>query len=131
MLTKITAADYMTKNLVTVSPDTEVFHALKKLLDHKITSMPVVDQHNKLVGTFSEKNSMKVVVEAAYNQGMAGKVGDFMTKEPLVVNADANLVDIANQFQETPTRSFPVFQDGELVGMISRMDVLRAFVSIC
>ena len=126
MLAKIAVVDYMSTKIVTVTPDTDISQAVKKLLDHKVTSVPVVDQHGKLVGIFSEKDGMKVFVESAYNQSMAGKVGEFMTKDPQVVSADASLVDVATQFQETPTRSFPVFQNGELVGMISRMDVLRA-----
>lgn len=130
MFTKITAADYMSKNIVTVSPDTEISHAIETLLDHKITSMPVIDQHDKMVGVFSKKDAMRVVVESAYNQGIAGNVGEFMTREPIVINADMSLVDIATQFQETSTRSFPVFQEGELVGMISRSDVLKALVSL-
>lgn len=130
MLAKIAVVDYMSTKMITVTPDTEISQAVKKLLDHKITSVPVVDERGKLVGIFSEKDGMKVFVESAYNQSMAGKVGEYMTKDPQIVNVDASLVDVANQFQETPTRSFPVFKNGELVGMISRVDVLRALAAI-
>ncbi|WP_446807882.1 CBS domain-containing protein [Methylomonas sp. 2BW1-5-20] len=130
MLAKIAVVDYMSTKLVTVTPDTEISHAVKILLDHKVTSVPVVDELGKLVGIFSEKDGMKVFVESAYNQSMLGKVGEFMTKDPQMVNADASLVDVATKFQETPTRSFPVFQNGEFVGMISRIDVLRALLAI-
>jgi len=130
MLAKIAVVDYMSTKMITVTPDTEISQAVKKLLDHKITSVPVLDERGKLVGIFSEKDGMKVFVESAYNQSMAGKVGEYMTKDPQIVNVDASLVDVANQFQETPTRSFPVFKNGELVGMISRVDVLRALAAI-
>lgn len=129
MLAKIAAADYMSTNIVKVSPDTEVSQAIKILLDHKITSMPVVDQRGKLMGIFSERDGMKVVVESAYNQSMDGKVSDIMGKSPIIIDADESLVDVAAKFQETSTRSFPVFQEGELVGMISRVDVLRALLA--
>jgi CBS domain-containing protein len=130
MLAKIAVADYMTTNIVTVNPETEIHQAIKKLLDHKITSMPVLDERGKLVGVFSEKHGMKVVVESAYNQGLEGKVGEIMTKEPPIINADASVVDAALTFQNTPIRSLPVFQNGELVGMVSRIDVLRALLSL-
>ncbi|WKJ88973.1 CBS domain-containing protein [Methylomonas montana] len=130
MLAKIAVVDYMSTKMITVTPDTEISQAVKKLLDHKITSVPVMDERGKLVGIFSEKDGMKVFVESAYNQSMAGKVGEYMTKDPQIVSVDASLVDVANQFQETPTRSFPVFKNGELVGMISRVDVLRALAAI-
>lgn len=129
MLAKIAVADYMSKHPVTVSPDTEVSSAFKKMLDHKITSVPVVDSHGKLVGIFSEKDGMKIVLESAYNQSMTGKVSEFMTAAPLVVDVEESLVDVAAKFQNSPIRSFPVFQDGAMVGMISRVDVLRALVS--
>lgn len=130
MLAKISAADYMSTNLVTVSPDTEISQAIKKLLDHKVTSVPVIDQRGKLVGIFSEKDGIKLVVESAYNQSMDGKVGDIMSKEPVIINAGDSLVDVAAKFEGTAIRSFPVFQDGELVGMISRVDVLRALLAL-
>lgn len=129
MLAKIAVADYMSTNLVTVTPDTDVFKAIKKLLDHKITSMPVVDAHGKLLGVFSERNGVKIFVDSAYNQGMAGKVAEFMGDEA-PVNADESLIDVASKFQNTSSRSFPVLQNGELIGMISRIDVLRALLTL-
>ncbi|WAR43248.1 CBS domain-containing protein [Methylomonas rapida] len=129
MLAKIAVADYMSTHVTTVAPETDVAQALKKMLDHRVTSVPVVDSHGKLVGIFSEKDGMKIVVESAYNQSMAGKVSEFMSKELVVVDADESLVDVAAKFQNTPIRSFPVMREGEMVGMISRVDVLRALVS--
>ena len=130
MLAKITVADYMTKRLVTLTKDTNVIDAIKKLLDHKITSAPVIDSRGQLVGIFSEKDGMKVFLESVYNQGMSGKVGDYMTMETISVDATSSIVDLAEKFQKSSVRSFPVFQDGDFVGVISRVDVLKALVAI-
>ncbi|MGZ8190565.1 MAG: CBS domain-containing protein [Methylococcaceae bacterium] len=130
MLAKITVADYMTKRVVTLTKETEVIEAIKKLLDHKITCAPVIDQRGQLLGMFSEKDGMKVFLESVYNQGMSGKVGDFMTKDTISVDAESSVVDLADKFQTSSIRSFPVYEDGEFVGIISRTDVLRALVSI-
>ncbi len=130
MLAKITVADYMSKRLVTLTKDTNVIDAVKKLLDHKITSAPVIDQQNRLLGMFSEKDVMSVVLESAYNQSMGGKVGEYMTSETISVNADSSIVDLAEKFQQSSVRSFPVFQGADLVGIVSRTDVLRALASI-
>jgi len=130
MLAKITVADYMSKRLVTLAKDNDVVDAVNKLLDHKITGAPVVDQSGRLLGMFSEKDVMNIVLEAAYNQSMTGKVGDYMTKEVISVDAESSIVDLAEKFQQTSVRSFPVFQDHELVGIVSRTDVLRALASI-
>jgi CBS domain-containing protein len=130
MLAKITVADYMATRLITLTKDTDVIDAIKKLLDHKITSAPVIDSKGQLIGMFSEKDGMKVFLESIYDQGMSGKVGDYMTTETINVDASACIVDLAEQFETSSVRSFPVFQDGEFVGVISRVDVLRALVSI-
>lgn len=130
MLTKITVADYMTKRLVTLSKDTNVIDAIKKLLDHKITCAPVIDRPGHLIGMFSEKDGMRVFLESVYDQGMPGKVGDFMSTEIISVDAKSSIVDLAEKFQGSSVRSFPVFDHAELVGIISRTDILRALASI-
>ncbi len=130
MLAKITVADYMAKRLVTLTKDNNVIDAIKKLLDHKITCAPVIDSKGHLIGMFSEKDGMKAFLESIYNQGMSGKVSEYMTTDTFKIDAQASIVDLAEKFQKSSVRSFPVFQDGELVGVISRVDVLRAFVTI-
>ena len=130
MLAKITVADYMTKRMVTLKEDTDVVEAIQMMLDHKITCAPVVNNQGKLVGMFSERDSMKVVLETAYNQSMVGKVGEFMTREIKKVDANSSILDLAEQFESSTVRSFPVFEDSELVGVVSRTDVLKALTSI-
>ncbi len=129
MLTKITIADYMSKHLVTLTEETSVFEAIKKLLDNKVTSAPVLDKQKHLVGMFSEKDGMKVVLECAYNQSMVGKVGEYMSTDVVAVEASASVVDLAEKFEGSSVRSYPVFEDNQLVGLVSRTDVLRALVS--
>ena len=130
MLAKITVADYMAKRLVTLTKDTNVIDAIKKLLDHKITCAPVIDSKGQLIGMFSEKDGLKVFLESVYNQGMSGKVGDYMTTDTISVDVSSSIVDLAEKFHKSSIRSFPVFQDGKFVGVISRVDVLRALVVI-
>lgn len=129
MLTKITVADYMTKRLVSLSKQTNVFDAIKKLLENKITCAPVIDEQGQLIGMFSEKDGMRVVLESVYDQGMFGKVEDFMSTDIISVDANSSIVNLAERFKDSVVRSYPVFDHGKLVGIISRTDVLRALVS--
>ena len=129
MLTKISIADYMTKRVVTLTKDLDVTDAVKIMLDHKITCAPVVDGHGHLLGMFSEMDGMKVFLDTVYNQGMSGKVGDYMTRNPITVHAGSSIVDLAEKFQNMSVRSFPVYDNSELVGIISRTDLLRAFAA--
>ena len=73
---------------------------------------------------------MKVDLNTSYNQGMSGTVGEFMTTDTVTVNADASIVDLAERFQESSVRSFPVFKDSRMVGVVSRTDVLKALTSL-
>ncbi len=130
MLAKITIADYMTKNIMSVKKDTDALSAIKQLLSHKVTCAPVLDDTGKLVGMFSEKDCMKVVLSTTYNLGMSGKVEEFMSTEVLSVDANSSIVDLADKFQVSSIRSFPVFDDKKFVGIVSRTDVLRALVEI-
>jgi predicted transcriptional regulator len=130
MLAKITIADYMTRNIMTLKQDADVLATIKQLLSHKITCAPVLDPSGKLVGMFSEKDSMKVVLDASYNQGMSGIVSDFMNHNLITVEAGSSIVDLADKFQDSSVRSFPVFDNNKLVGIVSRTDVLRALVSM-
>lgn len=129
MLAKITVADYMTKRMVTLKEETDVVEAIQMMLDHKITCAPVVDNHGNLVGMFSERDSMKVVLETAYNQSMVGKIGEFMSRDILHVDANSSILDLAEKFESSNVRSFPVFEDSELVGVVSRTDVLKALTA--
>jgi len=129
MLAKITTADYMTTRIMTLKQDADVAVAIKQLLDHKITSAPVLDDAGKFIGMFSEKDCMKVVLATSYHQGMSGNVSDFMSKDLTSVTVETSIVDLAEKFQESSVRAYPVFDHTKLVGMVSRTDVLKALVS--
>jgi CBS domain-containing protein len=129
MLAKLTIAEYMTKNIFTLKKNVSIVAAIKAILDHKITSAPVIDDEGRLIGMFSEKDSIKVVLDAAYNQDMGGTVGEFMATNIETVNQEDNIVELAERFQNSAMRSFPVMDEDKLVGVISRTDVLRALVS--
>ena len=129
MLAKITVADYMTKHLVKLTKGMTGIDAIKKILDHKITGAPVFDEHEKVIGMFSEKDALKMVLEVAYNQSSAGNVTEYMATEVVRVEAEMSIVDLAEKFKNSSIRSFPVYRDQDLVGIISRTDVLRALAS--
>jgi len=64
---------------------------------------------------FSEKDGMKVFLESVYNQGMSGKWWIHDRRNYPVSMQTSSIVDLAEQFQKSSVRSFPVFDDGEFV----------------
>ncbi|MCK5899137.1 MAG: CBS domain-containing protein [Methylococcales bacterium] len=130
MLKEITIASYMAKQIVTLKQDTEILAAINQLLSHRITSAPVLDDNGKLLGIFSEKDCIKVALETVYNKGITKNVSDYMLKDITTVDVDASIIELAEQFEKSDIRSYPVYDGGKLVGMISRADILRALVAI-
>lgn len=126
MLVSAKVKDYMAANLITLSPDMEVMQAISVLLKNRISGAPVIDTMDNMVGILSEKDCLKVALEAGYNEGRGGKVSDYMSKKVATVNADDSIIDIAKIFIETPFKRFPVIDDNRLVGQISRRDALKA-----
>ncbi len=121
-------SDYMATDLVTLSPDTELIHAMRLLLETGISGAPVVDAQGHLVGMLSKKDCLKVALSAAYFQEWGGAVRDYMTTPVETLDENLDIVAAAKQFLASPFRRFPVLREGRLVGQISRADLLRALV---
>ena len=118
--------DYMSGKLITFHPDTDVLDAIHELLEHGIAGAPVTDDRGNLVGMLTELDCMKIALHAGYHGHWGGPVSDYMTTDTETVDADMNIIDLAQRFLETSFRRFPVIKDHRLVGQISRRDVLRA-----
>lgn len=131
MLHTISVKEYMSASVVTFSPDEDVLEAIHTLVERRISGSPVVDGAGNIVGMLSEKDCMKVALEAGYNEGMGGKVADYMTKNVETIDADSSIMEVAKAFIDQPYKRFPVVDEEErLVGQISRADVLRAIEKI-
>ncbi len=118
-------ADYMATELVTLAPDMEINHAMKILLDGRLSGAPVIDDKGQLVGVLSKKDCLKAALNSNYYQEWGGIVADYMAREVETLEADMELVQAAERFLSSHFRRFPVMRDGRLAGQISRTDVLR------
>ncbi|WP_235864791.1 CBS domain-containing protein [Pseudothauera lacus] len=118
--------DYMIGDHLAFRPDTNVLDAIHQLLQHHLSGAPVTDESGRLVGFLSEKDCLKIAVNASYFDGRGGMVQDFMAREVVSLSAEANLVDAIEIFISKPYRCLPVVDDERVVGQIARRDVLRA-----
>ena len=128
MFKSVLIKDYMAKNLLTLTPDTDISIAIKLLNKHKISGTPVLDEHGNLVGMLSERDCLEVALHSSYNEDWrGGEVADYMSSNIEVVNDSATVLELADKFLKSPLKRYPVLDDsGELVGQISRSDILRA-----
>jgi CBS-domain-containing membrane protein len=126
-----TAADMMTRNVVTLQPAMSIYEAMRVLLKKKISGAPVVDEKGEMLGILSEKDCFKVLTAEAFDGVPEGCVRDFMSADVVTVKPDASIFDIVALFLRSPFRRVPVMDEsGRLAGQISRRDVLSAIDSI-
>jgi|TARA_R110002074_G_scaffold170005_4_gene332142 CBS domain-containing protein len=128
MLKSVLIKDYMATNLTKFTPEMQISEAIKFLNSHKISGAPVVDDLGALVGILSEKDCLKVALQSTYYEDwVGGAVSEYMTASVETVSDTASIVDLADKFLKSTYKRFPVLnEDGDLVGQISRSDVLRA-----
>jgi predicted transcriptional regulator len=127
MLRSVKVQDYMTTQLITFKPDTDLFSAINIITEHNISGAPVVDDRGEMIGMLSEADCLKSILSHTYHEEEhGGRVGDFMTAKVDTVNYDMDIVNLAELFINGKRRRYPVLKNGKLVGQISRKDVLRA-----
>jgi len=144
------AMDVMTTNVITVEPDTSVQELATLLSDRGISGVPVLDRDNRLVGVVSEGDLLHRAEtgterrtqrrrsrwldnfasdqEAArdYVKAHGRTVREIMTRDVISVSDTTELADIATLLETRRIRRVPVVRDGQLVGIISRANLVRA-----
>ena len=126
MMRSVVVKDHMTKNVETLSPDMEISHATQYLIAHNISGAPVLDEHGRLVGILTERDCMEVAMQADYYGEPVGLVSDFMSAGPESVSPEQSILTLAEKFINGKVHRYPVVDNGRLVGIISRRDVMRA-----
>ena len=118
--------DIMTTDLLSVTPETEIMRAVHLLVTEDVSGLPVIDQQGMLLGILTERDCIEVALHAGYFDEMGGSVEQYMTTPAVSVNPDSTLMDLAELFAHSPFRRCPVVEEGKLVGLICRRDILRA-----
>lgn len=115
----------MTENAVSVKEDTPIYEAVKLLVEHNISDMPVVEDDMTLVGILSEKD----LVTLHYSNENDGKiVGDFMTQPPIYFDENDSVKDVSDFLVKNLFRRVPITSGKKVVGIISIKDVLESII---
>ena len=126
--------DWMTSDVVTISPDTTLPEAHRTMTEHQIRRLPVVEKKGHLVGIVtrgdvrgaqpSEATSLSIW---ELNRLLATlKVKEIMTPNPVTVAQTATIAEAAEMMLENRISGLPVVNEkGELVGMITESDIFR------
>ena len=113
----MTAKDIMTRDVVTVSPTRAVKELAKVFLKNRISGVPVVDKKGKIIG---------VVSEADIIAKKGRQVKDIMSRKVIQVNEQTAVEEIASIMTHHNIKRVPVMEEGKLLGIVSRADIIRA-----
>lgn len=116
--------DFMDRFVDTVPPEMNVLEAVEFLLAKRITGVPVVT-NGEMVGILTETDCLKLLAKGADHDLPHGKVSDFMTREVRTIPSKMDIYYAAGVFLQVNFRRLPVVDEGHLVGVITRFDILR------
>jgi CBS domain-containing protein len=143
------ARDIMTREVLTVRPETSISELSKVLENRKIGGLPVVDKDGRLRGVITQSDLVErardLELPPAVNimdfhfylqipshliqkvEKMLGTtVGDCMSRNPITVAPDTPIAKVAALMDKQKVHTIPVLEGGKLVGVIGKMDLVRA-----
>ncbi|SDC23423.1 MULTISPECIES: CBS domain-containing protein [unclassified Candidatus Frackibacter] len=145
------AKDVMTKDVITVNEEATIKEVAKLLTKHKISGLPVVNDEQELVGVVTEQDLIvrdkklhfpdyiylldSIIYlesfrefEEEFKKMIGTKVGDVMSEDVIAVDTETSTEEIATMMTENEINRVPVLEKDELVGIVSRNDLVSSLV---
>lgn len=117
----------MSRNPIAILPEASIQEAIELMKEHSIRHLPVVDGEERLVGWVSDTDLRGVFIASMIEELT---VGDVMIADPITVSSSDVLEQAALLITKHKIGGMPVLEDGKLVGIITVVDILEAFVDI-
>lgn len=119
------ARDIMIRKVYTISPAASVQEVAQLLSQKSISGAPVIDKDGKIIGIVTEAD----IIGKVNREGL--RVADIMSSEIIVVDEETGVGEIAMLLSERKIKRVPVMRNSQLVGIISRADIVRAVAQGC
>ena len=143
------ARDVMVRDVITVAPRDSVAHAAKLIAQNDVSALPVIDDHGRLVGIISEGDLMNreeigteihhpwwieavtpgATLAAEFARSHGKRVEEVMSENVITATEDTSLADIAALLERNRIKRVPIVQHDELVGIVSRSNLVQALAS--
>jgi len=142
--------DFMTPRVIAIGPDASLADAAKLMLENKVSGLPVIDATRQVVGIVSEHDLLRrqeddkgkpgshwlqlMIERAGLVEESARfhdrRVKDVMTPSPITVAPTSSLGEACRIIEGRGIKRLPVVENGELVGIIARADLVRGLAEI-
>ena len=142
--------EIMSRNVITIDADASVIDAIKTMLSHHISGLPVVDRDGALVGILSDGDFIRRVevgtekrrgrwlamlagtsqVALDFTRQYGRKVNQIMSPNPITIEEDTPLEQVVQLMESHGVTRFPVIRDKKLVGMVTRTDFMTAIARL-
>ena len=139
------AAQLMSRSIVAISPDAPLAQAIRLMIDHRVSGLPVIDSEGRAVGMLTEGDLLRRVETGTegeapgwfasfffpgrqaerYVQTHGRRVSEVMTPNVVCVEDDTPLSEVAALMQRKRIKRLPVVRGGKVVGIVSRADLVR------
>lgn len=117
----------MSRDPIAIAPEASIQEAIELMKTHSIRHLAVVDEQERLVGWVSDTELRGVFIASMIEELT---VGDVMIADPITVSSSDVLEQAALLISKHKIGGMPVLEDGKLVGIITVVDILEAFVDI-
>jgi len=114
------ARDIMTRKVYSISPEASVQEVAQLLSRKSISGVPVIDKDAKIIGIVTEAD----IIGKVNREGL--RVADIMSPEIITVDEETGVGEIAMLLTERKIKRVPVMQNGKLVGIVCRADIVQA-----
>ena len=119
--------DVMIKHPMSIPADMDLTLVVDTLLQYRITGLPVVDNETRVIGFVSEQDCLRQLLVSSYHGEGAVRVEQVMHGDPLTVDVEESLVDLAELMLKQKPKIYPVVDEKRrLIGLLTRGHVLRA-----
>lgn len=143
------ARDVMTTNVITVEPDVSVQEIAKRLIENRISAVPVIERNGRLIGIVSEGDLMRrsesgterpsswwlsllaspEETARTYVKVHGKHASDVMTHRVITVNDDTPIQEVAETLERHRIKRVPVMSGDKLIGIVSRANLLRGLAA--
>ena len=119
-------SEIMANRVVAARPNATCTSLAQKMLSGFVSGLPVTDDEGHVIGVVTEFDILKVLRKG--KDGLSAVAEEIMTRDPICLEADENVGEAIELMAEHHIIRIPVVRNGKLVGIVSRTDILSAYV---